>query len=53
MKGLENSFVIEVRIVKNIFFNLLFRNFIYVFPYMGIFLLYQINIWVLKSVELN
>lgn len=48
MKGLENSFVIEVRIVKNYFSEIL-----YVFPYMGIFLLYQINIWVLKSVELN
>lgn len=52
MKGLENSFVIEVRIVKNIFL-IYFSEILYVFPYMGIFLLYQINIWVLKSVELN
>lgn len=39
MKGLENFFVIEVRIVKNIFFNLFFRNFICVFLYGYIFII--------------
>lgn len=39
MKGLENSFVIEVRIVKNIFFNLLFRNFICVSLHGHIFII--------------